>query len=119
MMGSFLNRWPRLQSPAQYRYLLGTHTPRRKLFERAEGNTIGLAQGAVDGAGFGHAHLGIVEDQRGDIAGMSIAVPNEPAAFGGLEDGGFEHPEILLGATEGHDGFARDSTTAFPMSQPQ
>jgi hypothetical protein len=79
--------------------LLGTQAPRGKLLERAEGNTIGLAQGTIDGPGFGHAHLGIVENQRRDIARMGIAVADKPAAFGGLVDSSLEHPEVFFGAT--------------------
>jgi len=95
-MGSFLKRRPHLQRPAQHRDLLGTQTPRRKLFERAEGNAIGLAQGTVNRTGFGHAHLSVVEDEGGDVAGMGIAIAHKPPACGGLVNSGFEHPEVLL-----------------------
>ena len=118
-MGSFLKRWPRLQGPAQHRYLLGTHAPRRKLFERAQANAISLAQGTIDGAGFGHAHLGIVEDQRGDIAGMSVAVADEPAAFGGLEDRGLEHPEVLLRSAQRKDWLRMNPTTTMAHGKTQ
>jgi len=100
MDDSFLKRGSRLQRPAQQRYLLGTQAPRRELFERAQANAVGLAQGAIDGAGFGHAHLGIVENQRRDIAGMSVAVADEAATLGRFIDRGFEHPKVLLGATQ-------------------
>jgi hypothetical protein len=74
--------------------------PGGKLLEGAEGDAVSLAQGAVDGAGFGHAHLGVVEDEGGDIAGMGIAVTDEAAALGGFVDGGFEDPEVPFGVTE-------------------
>jgi len=96
MDDSFLKRHPRLQSPAQQRYLLGTQAPRGKLFERTQANAVGLAQGPIDSAGFGHAHLGIVENQRRDIAGMSVAVADEAAALGRFVNRGLEHPEVLL-----------------------
>ena len=97
-MGSFLKRRWGLQGPTELRNLLGSECPRGKLFDRTEGNAVGLAQGAIDGAGFGHAHLGVVENQRRDIAGMSVAVAHEATALGRFIDGGFEHPEILFGA---------------------
>jgi len=96
MMGSFLKRWSGLQAPTEFGNLLGAECPRRKLFERAEGNAIGLAQGTVNRTGFGHAHLSVVEDEGGDVAGMGIAIAHKPPACGGLVNSGFEHPEVLL-----------------------
>jgi hypothetical protein len=109
MMGSFLKRWSGLQAPAEFRNLLRAECPRRKFFERAEGNAIGLAQGAVDSAGFGHAHLGVVEDQGRNVSWMGIAVPDEPATLGRFIDCGLEHPEVLLGAAEGKLGLDLDT----------
>jgi hypothetical protein len=82
MMDSFVKGWPRLESPAQLGDLLGVQGPRCEFFEGAERDAIGLAQGAVDGAGFGHTHLGVVEDERRDVAGVGVAVPDEPSALG-------------------------------------
>jgi hypothetical protein len=55
--------------------------------------------GAVDGAGFGHAHSGVVEDQMRNIAGMSFTVADEATALGRFIDRGFEHPKVLLRTT--------------------
>jgi hypothetical protein len=66
------------------------------IFRRAQANAVSLAQGAIDGAGFGHAHFGVVEDQGRNIAGMSVAVADEAAALGRFIDNGFENPEVLL-----------------------
>jgi hypothetical protein len=63
MLNSFPERWPSLQGPPQDRKLLRLQGPGGKLLERAEGNPVGLAERAIDGAGFGHPHLGVVEDQ--------------------------------------------------------
>jgi hypothetical protein len=41
----------------------------------------------------------VVEDQRRNIARMSVAVAHKTPAFGGLVDSSFEHPEVLLGPT--------------------
>jgi len=96
MMDSFLKRRSRLQAAPEFRNLWGAESPRRKLFERAQGNAVSLAQGAIDGAGFGHAHFGVVEDQRRNIAGMSVAKAHEAAALWRLVDRCFEDPEVLL-----------------------
>jgi hypothetical protein len=110
MMGSFLKRWSGLQAPTEFRNLLRTECPRGKLFERAEGDAIGLAQGAVDSAGFSHAHLSVVEDQGRNVTGMGIAIADEAAAVGGLIDGGFEHPEVLFGPAKWQNRLRSDPT---------
>jgi len=78
---SFRIRGSRLQGAAQLGNLLGWQGPGRKLFERAQGDAVGLAEGAIDGTGFGHAHFGVVEDQGRNIAGMGVAVADEAAAL--------------------------------------
>jgi hypothetical protein len=85
--------------------------PRGNLFHRAEGNAIGLAQGTIDGAGFGHAHLGMVEDQRRNIARMSVAVAHEATALGRFIDRGFEDPEVPCGTTQRKHWFSLNSCT--------
>jgi len=82
MDGSFPKRWSRLKRTSQDGDLARGQGPGGKLFERAEGDAVGLAQGAVDGAGFGHAHFGMVENQGGNIAWMGIAVAHEAATLG-------------------------------------
>jgi len=81
MGDSSLERRPRLQSAAQQGYLLGTQAPRREFFKRAQANAVSLAQGSIDGPGFGHAHFGVVEDQGRNIAGMGVAKAHEAAAL--------------------------------------
>ena len=80
-MGSFLKKRWGLQSPSELRNLLRGERPRGQFFDRTEGNAVGLAQGAIDGAGFGHAHLGMVENQGRNIAGISVAVAHEASAL--------------------------------------
>jgi hypothetical protein len=111
MGGSFVKRRSGLKSPAQLRNLLLGQGPRRKLLQRTESDAIGFAQSAVDGAGFGHAHLGVVEDQGRDVAGMGIAVADEAAALGRLIDGRLENPEVLFGAAKGKDWLGPDRDT--------
>jgi hypothetical protein len=93
---SFRKRGSGLESTAQLGNLLGRQGPGRKLFERTEGDAIGLSEGAIDGTGFGHAHFGVVEDQGRDIAGMGVTVAHEAAALGRFIDNSFEDPEVLL-----------------------
>jgi len=83
------------------RDLPGAQGPGWKLFNGAEGDAVGLAEGAIDGAGFGHAYLGVVEDEGRDVAGMGVAVADEAAALGRFVDRGLEHPEVLLWTAQG------------------
>src|SRR5579859_4084821 len=48
------------------------------LFHRANADPVGLPQSAVDGARFGHTHLGAVYEER-NVRGIRITVPNEAA----------------------------------------
>jgi hypothetical protein len=77
----------------------GKKGPRWKFFNQTEGDAVGLAEGAVDGAVFGHGHFGVVEDQGKDIARMRVAVADEASALGRFIDRGFEHPKVLLRTT--------------------
>jgi hypothetical protein len=106
MTDSFLKWCAGLQTPAQLRNLLRIQCPGGKLFERAKGDAVGLAQGAIDGASFGHAHLGVVQDERRDIAGMSVAVTDKATAFRCLIDGSFKHPEAFLRSTQREHWFS-------------
>ena len=67
---------------AQHGNLLWRKGPGWKIFEWAEGDVVGLAEGAVEGAGFGHAHFGVMEDQGRKVAGMDITVADEATALG-------------------------------------
>src|SRR5690242_8223911 len=111
MRNSFPEESLRLKSPAQSGDLIGSQGTWTQLFDRAESDTIGLAQGAVDGTRFGHAKFSVIEDERRDVARMSVTVANEPAALGGLENGGFEDPKVLLGTAQGESGFDVDADT--------
>jgi hypothetical protein len=70
-----------------------------KLFERTESDAVGLAEGAVDGAGFGDAHLGAV-DQRRNVGGGGVPVTDEAARTGRLVDGCLENPPVERGITK-------------------
>jgi hypothetical protein len=57
--------------------LTGIQGVRRQFLERTQANAIGLAQSAINRSSFSHSHLGVIEDQRRNIAGMSIAIADE------------------------------------------
>lgn len=99
--------------------LPGAQGPGWKLLDGAEGNAVGLAQGAIDGAGFGHAHLGVVEDERRDVAGMGITVADEAAAFGGFVYGSLEDPEALFGMAQWEHRLGLNAVAVAPLSQAQ
>jgi hypothetical protein len=58
---------------------------------RTEPDSIGLAEGAVDGTGFGDAHLGAV-DQGRDVGGIGVPVADEATRLARLVDGRLEDP---------------------------
>src|SRR5579863_3665096 len=101
MGNSFRERWPGLQRPAQVRDLPWAQGARWKLFNGAEGDAIGFAQGSIHCAGFGHPHLGVVEDQGRDVTGMGVAISHEAAALGRFIDRSLEDPKALLWSTQG------------------
>jgi len=44
--------------------------------DRADADTVRLAEGTIDGTSFGHPHFGAA-DQWGDIGGVGVAVADE------------------------------------------
>jgi len=52
---------------------------------------VGLAEGTVDRAGFGDAHLGAV-DQGRDVGRIGVPIADEPARAGRFVDGRPEDP---------------------------
>ena len=68
------------------RKLLIRTRDRPDLLDRADADAIGLAQGAIDCPGFGHAHLGPA-DQRGNVGRIRVAVADEARGVLGWIDG--------------------------------
>jgi len=108
-----------LQRAPQYRDLLGVYPPRGKFLEGAERNPVGLTEGPVDGARFGHPHLGVVEDQGRDVAGMGVAITDKAAALRRLVHSRFEDPEVLLGSAQTDNGFRQDAVAVLPLRQAE
>jgi hypothetical protein len=53
----------------------------------------------------------MVENQRGNIARIGVAVANEATTLGRFIDRGLEHPEVLFGAAEFKNCFSLYSGT--------
>jgi hypothetical protein len=70
-----------------------------KLLDRTEANAVSLAKGTVDGASFGDAHLGAV-DQGRDVGGIGVSVADEAAGAGRFVDGSLKDP--AAGVRVGH-----------------
>jgi len=70
-----------------------------QLLDRTKTNAVGLAQGAVDGARYGDAHLRAV-DQGRDIGWVSVPKPHEPLSPGLFVKGRLEHPPACLRVTK-------------------
>lgn len=68
---------------------------RPDFFDRADADSIGFPQRAIDGSGFGHAHFGAVYE-RGNIRRIRVAVAHEILGFR-FENGCFEDPKAFSG----------------------
>jgi hypothetical protein len=85
---------------------------------RADADAVGLAQGAIDGTGFGHLHLGPA-DERGDVGRVGVAVTDEaPAAFGPV-DRGLECPALWRRLAKWLNRLNLDARAPIPAGQPQ
>src|SRR6202035_5322343 len=58
------------------------------LFYRADADSVGFAQGTVDGTSFGHAHFGTVNQGR-NVRRIGITIANESLAITGLKNCAF------------------------------
>ena len=70
-----------------------------EFFDRAEADAIGLAEGAVDGAGLGDAHFGSV-DQGRDVGRISIAISDEALRSRSCVDRRLENPTAYYWITK-------------------
>lgn len=59
--------------------------------DRADADSVCLAQGAVHGSGFRDSHFGAVNKER-NIGGIGVTITNKSFAIAGLKDCGFECP---------------------------
>src|SRR6266702_7000176 len=62
-----------------------------QLLDRTQPDSVSLAQGAIDGPGFCHAHLGATDHWR-SICGVGITVADESLRRRALEDSCLENP---------------------------
>ena len=89
-----------------------------EFFDRAEPDAISLPEGAVDGPGFGDAHLGAV-DQGRDVGRVGVTVADEAFRGGFVEDGGPKDPTIRGRVTELVHLMNSDSNTPSAQGQAQ
>jgi hypothetical protein len=61
----------------------------------------------------------MVENQRGDIAGIGVAVAHKATALGRFIDRGFEDPEVFLRMTESNHRFAMNAAAVAPQGKAQ
>jgi hypothetical protein len=87
-----------------------------ELLDRTEADAIGLAEGAVDGTSFGHAHLSAT-DQGRNVRGIGIAIANEAARARGLVGSRFENPVARTWITELAHRAHLNASTSIPPSQ--
>ena len=86
------------------RIACGSVRPRRsrsppQLLDRAEADTISLAESSIDGTGFCNAHLGAA-DKRRYIGGICVAIANEALRVDRFEDGSPEYPMVGCSVAE-------------------
>jgi hypothetical protein len=103
--------------------LLGIRRWRRRregseLFDRTQADTISLAESAIDGAGFGHAHLGPA-DKRRDVRRISVTEADESARPRRLVDSRLEDPASGSRIREVFFDCRLDTSTAVAVSHAQ
>jgi hypothetical protein len=111
MEDSLLKRRAGLKGPAELGELLGIQGPRRQFLKRTKPDAVCLTEGPIHCPGFGHTHLGVVENQGRDIAGMGIAVADKATALGGLIHGRLKNPKVPVGATQGKHWLSLNGNT--------
>jgi len=63
------------------------------LFDRADANSIRFSQRPIDGASFGNAHFGALDQVR-NVGGVGIAITDKAATGFALMDSSFESPAL-------------------------
>jgi hypothetical protein len=89
-----------------------------KLLDRAEADPVRLAQGSVDGSGFGNAQLSPV-DHEGNIGRISVTVTDETFRTRGFVDRCFEDPAASNRVTEVANLFDPNAIAATACCQAQ
>jgi hypothetical protein len=86
------------------------------LLDRADADAVGLAEGAIDCPGLGHAHLGPA-DERGDIGRVGVAVSDETPAGFGFVHRGCKRPALSRGVTECRNGLGVNTSATASASK--
>src|SRR5512146_176595 len=88
--------------------IFGRTGQRAQLFDRTEPDTIGLAQSAIDGAGFGNTQFGTAH-HLADVRRIGVAKAREPSRSPSGIHGCREYPAIGAGGAEFDQGVHLDA----------
>src|ERR1039458_2696561 len=99
-----------------WRKLLNWIRKRYDLLERADADSVGLAEGSVDCSAFRNPHLGPT-DEGGDVGGVGIPIADEALTGSGPENCRFECPTIHSWIAECPHGQDSDASTSPPVRQ--
>ncbi|MGA3317364.1 MAG: hypothetical protein ABSC64_13110 [Candidatus Korobacteraceae bacterium] len=80
-------------------------------------DAIRLAQGTIDGSGFGDPHLGAADQQR-NVGRVGIAVADEASGIFGRIHRRLEDKTTGGGVTQGVDGFDVNTAASLTSCQP-
>jgi hypothetical protein len=86
-----------------------------EFLDRAQTDAVGLAEGTVDSAGLGNAHLGAV-DQGRDVRGISVAIADKAVRTERFVDRRFENPTAKTRVGESFLKKRTDSEASAPES---
>jgi len=86
------------------------------LLDRADADAVGLAEGAIDCPGLGHAHLGAA-DERGDVRRVGVAIADEAFARFRSVDRGLKCPALCRRLAEGLNRLNLDASTPISAGQ--
>src|ERR1035438_1512285 len=90
---------------------------RSDLLDRADSDAIRLAQGTIDGSGFGYPHLGAADQQR-NIGRIGVAIADETGGIFGRINRCLEHESIRRGITQRINSLNVDTAASLATRQP-
>jgi hypothetical protein len=93
---------------------IGTGQP-SQLFDGTESDSVGLAQGAIDGPCLRDTHFGPA-DQRRNVRGIGISVADKAFRAWRFVNGRLENPATVLWVTQAYDGVGMNAATRVPKT---
>src|SRR6266704_4389024 len=88
---------------------------RSDLLDRADADSIGFSQCAINGPRLCHSHFGTMHERR-NVGWIGVAVANKSATSVRLEDRGLECPSGSYDVTESGHRLYSYTRTCFPVS---